>query len=65
MVRELFTEFWRQQGWPRQNMGFEQWEELARIASEGGAGTFPGKIDVRREGRWVTLRRLDRDPENG
>jgi tRNA(Ile)-lysidine synthase len=65
LVRELFAEFWRRQGWPRQKMGFDQWEELARIASDGGAGTFPGKIDVRRDGRWVVLRRLDRDPENG
>jgi tRNA(Ile)-lysidine synthase len=65
LVRELFAELWRRQGWPRQSMGFDQWEELARIASDGGAGTFPGKIDVRREGRWVVLRRLDRDPENG
>jgi hypothetical protein len=64
-VRELFAELWRRQGWPRQKMGFDQWEELARIALDGGAGTFPGKIDVRREGRWVVLRRLDRDPENG
>jgi tRNA(Ile)-lysidine synthase len=65
LVREVLAELWRRRGWPRQNMGFDQWEQLAGIARAGGAGTFPGKIDVRREGRWLVLKPLDRDPENG
>jgi hypothetical protein len=60
----MFAELWRRQGWPRQGMGFDQWEDLAAIVLDGGAGTFPGKIDARREGRWIVVRRLDRDPEN-
>jgi len=56
LVRELFCQLWQQRGWPRQKMGFEQWDDLARIALDGGAGTFPGKIDVRREGKWMVLR---------
>jgi tRNA(Ile)-lysidine synthase len=64
LVREMFAEMWRRRGWPRQNMGFDHWDELARIALTGGAATFPGKIDARREGRWLVLRLLDRGPEN-
>jgi tRNA(Ile)-lysidine synthase len=63
LVRELFAELWRRRGWPRQNMGFDHWDELARIALTGGAATFPGKIAARREGRWLMLRLLDRGPE--
>jgi tRNA(Ile)-lysidine synthase len=56
LVREVLAQLWRRQGWPRQKMGFDQWEDLARIALQGGAATFPGKIEVRREGRQVVLR---------
>lgn len=57
LVREALSQLWQRQGWPRQNMGFDQWEEMAEIALCGGAATFPGKIDVRREGRWLVIRR--------
>jgi tRNA(Ile)-lysidine synthase len=56
LVRETLALVWRRRGWPRQNMGFDQWNELAEIALCGGAATFPGKIDVRRDGRWLVLR---------
>ena len=52
----MFSVLWRRQGWPRQQMGFAQWEGLAGIAQEGGATTLPARIDARREGRWVVLR---------
>lgn len=28
LVREVFVEIWRRQGWPRQEMGFVEWERL-------------------------------------
>jgi len=56
LIREALAQLWRQQDWPRQKMGFEQWDALAAIALNGGAATFPGKIDARREGRWLVLR---------
>lgn len=56
LVREALLLLWRRQGWPRQQMGFAQWDELAGIALEGGATTLPAKIDARREGRWLVLR---------
>jgi tRNA(Ile)-lysidine synthase len=56
LVREGLAQLWQRQGWPRRNMGFEQWDSLAEIALHGGAGTLPGMIDVRREGRWLVIR---------
>jgi tRNA(Ile)-lysidine synthase len=55
LIREVLSQLWRQQNWPRQKMGFEQWDALAEIALSGGAATFPGKIDVRRDGKWLVL----------
>lgn len=57
LVREVLALLWRRQDWPRQNMGFEQWDELAEIALSGGAATLPGNVDARRDGRWLVLRR--------
>lgn len=57
LVREMLSLLWRRQDWPRQGMGFEQWDELARVALEGGAATLPARIDARREGRWLVIRR--------
>lgn len=57
MAREMFSVLWRRQDWPRQQMGFAQWDELAGIAQEGGAMTLPSCIDARREGKYVMLRR--------
>jgi tRNA(Ile)-lysidine synthase len=58
LVREMLAQLWRRQNWPRQKMGFEQWEEMAAIAVRGGVAQFPGNTDVRREGRWLVIRRL-------
>ncbi len=57
LVREVFSVLWRNQDWPRQQMGFAQWDDLAGIAREGGATTLPSCIDARREGKWIMLRR--------
>ncbi|MGE5192156.1 MAG: tRNA lysidine(34) synthetase TilS [Deltaproteobacteria bacterium] len=56
LVREMLAQLWRRQNWPRQKMGFEHWEELAEIALCGGAATFPGSVDARREGKWLVIR---------
>lgn len=57
LIRELFAFIWRQESWPRQNMGFDQWNRLAEIALHGGAAILPGRIDVRRSGKHVILAR--------
>ncbi|HEY2253257.1 MAG TPA: tRNA lysidine(34) synthetase TilS [Planctomycetaceae bacterium] len=65
LIRETLSLLWRRLGWPRQKMGFDQWDELAGIILDGGAATLPAEIDARREGRWLVLRRLACDLENG
>lgn len=55
LVRETLSQLWMRLGWPRQKMGFDQWDELAGIVLEGGAVTLPAEIDARREGRWLVL----------
>jgi tRNA(Ile)-lysidine synthase len=56
LIREVLMQLWRRQNWPRQKMGFEHWDELAALVLGGGAATFPGNIDARREGKWLVIR---------
>lgn len=58
LIRELFSALWRRQEWPRQAMTFEHWDQLAEIALNGGAGHFPDRLEARRDGRIVTIRKL-------
>lgn len=48
---ELFRLLWRKNGLPEQNMGQEEWTQLAQMAmnEEETARVFPGKVRVRRE----------------
>ena len=48
---ELFRLLWRKNGLPQQNMGLEEWSQLAQMAmnEEETARVFPGKVRVRRE----------------
>lgn len=54
---ELFRLLWRKNGLPQQNMGQEEWSQLAQMAmnEEETARVFPGKVRVRREdgGIWI------------
>lgn len=59
VVRELFAELWRRSNWPRQAMTFDHWDQLAEIALNGGTAHFPDKLEARREGRTVTIRKLN------
>ncbi len=43
LVRELFVTVWRRQGWPLADMGFEEWDQLARLATEDVGGAVPGR----------------------
>ncbi|MEX0711011.1 MAG: tRNA lysidine(34) synthetase TilS, partial [Pirellulales bacterium] len=66
LVREMFVAAWRQQGWPEQSMGFEQWERLADLAMAGRASqevkiTLPGAIAAHKKGEQLTLARLEQD----
>lgn len=73
LVRELFVRIWRDMGWPQQQMGLDEWAELAL---EGAADlhdtddgeseadttpykrTFPGKIMAEKQSGALVLWRL-------
>lgn len=58
LVRELLIRVWRQQQWPEQAMGLEQWERLADLCLGDGsarAASLPGKVHARRDGQTLFL----------
>lgn len=57
LVRECFARLWRQLNWPRGQMGYAEWDQLAELVFNGGTATFPGNIEARRRGNLVVLRR--------
>jgi tRNA(Ile)-lysidine synthase len=57
LVREAFVELWRRKQWPRQQMGFADWDRLYQIVLDGGSATLPGSIQVTRRGGLIVLRR--------
>lgn len=57
LVRTLFLELWTRVGWPRQRMGFAEWDRLANLIDESGAVTLPGRIEARRRGELLVLQR--------
>jgi tRNA(Ile)-lysidine synthase len=59
LVREVLMAAWRRQAWPEQDMGYAEWDGLARlVATESGEErrTLPGGIDVQREAGEVRFR---------
>jgi tRNA(Ile)-lysidine synthase len=46
LTRELFAWIWRDRGWPLRDMGFQQWDLLARLASSSAT---PGPAKPLRE----------------
>jgi tRNA(Ile)-lysidine synthase len=50
LVRDLFRELWQRQGWPRQAMGYEQWNRLVDIIASRETMTLPGRIEARFHG---------------
>lgn len=61
IVREMFVELWKRRGWPRGEMTFARWDELAEMAA-GAANQptrmFPGGIRAERCGSLVRLERV-------
>jgi len=66
VVRELLIAVWRQQGWPMQSMGFEQWDLLAEMAlpcpappaAEHGKRMFPGNVLAESHSDLLRLERI-------
>lgn len=55
LVREVFVELWKRKRWPRQAMGFDDWDRLYRLVKEGGRIVLPGKIEAERRGTLLAL----------
>jgi len=61
LVRELFVAIWKHQGWPRQAMVYDKWDDLAQLALEQlNTGDrrrqmFPGGVSAERLGPLLTL----------
>ena len=61
LVRELFHLVWRRQQWPRQGMGYSEWNRLAELARKGGNADFPGGIRARHSSAGLlVLEKTDR-----
>lgn len=58
LVRSLMREVWINQNWPRQKMGFDEWDSLAGVVSGELAGRdLPGGVNVSRRRATMLLRR--------
>ncbi len=57
--RAALVQLWMEQGWPRQEMSYERWEQLAVLAAaDSGAITLPGNIEARKVDAILTIRPL-------
>jgi tRNA(Ile)-lysidine synthase len=60
IVREVCKQAWQHSGWPRQAMGFDQWQLLASIVSNESHPSIvnlPGNIRASRDGLEFVLER--------
>jgi tRNA(Ile)-lysidine synthase len=61
VVREVFVALWRRKSWPRQRMGFDDWDRLYQLANDAEKGSgkivLPGKIGASRRGMLIALQR--------
>jgi len=59
---ELFARLWREQGWPRAQMGQAEWTTLAVLAADPGdqSRDLPGTVRAQKKGASLWLTRLER-----
>ena len=58
VIREVCKMAWTAAGWPLQDMGFDQWQQLAeRVSGQatGGSFTLPGGVRAERHGATLEL----------
>ncbi len=57
LQRELFVTIWRQNRWPRRQMGFSRWQQLTHLLHNRSARplTLPGAIRAEREDELLRL----------
>lgn len=58
--RFVWRQVWQREGWPRREMGFREWDRLARLARGGpSAIDLPGRIRARRRQRIIQVGPID------
>lgn len=58
LVREALRLIWRREGWPLGDMGFDDWDRAAALASGASAGSdFPGGVRMRPAGQVLQIER--------
>lgn len=62
LVREMFVTLWRRQRWPRQELGFAEWDRLYQLTRGGGKIVLPGNIEATRRGTLLVVRRPQDSP---
>jgi tRNA(Ile)-lysidine synthase len=60
VIREVFVSLWRRKNWPRQHMGFAEWDRLYQLTREGGKFVLPGNLEATRRGSLVVIRRQEK-----
>lgn len=55
--RRCLREVWEQQRWSQQEMGMDEWDQLARLSESAGTLQLPGQITARVERYILTLTR--------
>lgn len=59
LQREVLVAAWREQKWPEQSMGFDQWERLVQAIQSEATICLPGKIRLTTKGDAIRLIRFD------
>jgi tRNA(Ile)-lysidine synthase len=58
IIRELLRAAWDEASWPKQSMGFAEWEQLASLTRGAGASrliNLPGNLRAHREGAMLIV----------
>ncbi|MBC8114930.1 MAG: tRNA lysidine(34) synthetase TilS [Candidatus Saccharimonas sp.] len=55
LVREVFVQLWQRQQWPRQSMGFPEWNRLAEVSLASGSTNLPGGIVARCDSEFLLV----------
>jgi tRNA(Ile)-lysidine synthase len=62
LIREIFVGLWRRKSWPRQHMGFAEWDRLYQLTRGGVKIVLPGNIEATRRGTLLVVRRQQDSP---
>lgn len=57
LARELFVRLWTRQNWPRQRMGFADWERAASLLTTNRRDQFAAGVEGRRRGGVLEFHR--------